>query len=122
MIGSVIASTDAASVFSVLKTQKLDLKDHTASLLEIESGSNDPFSYMLTVLFVSLLQGESISVPALLANQILVGAAAGLLIGYAAVFFLKNVIFIWNRGKLFLSSQQQLWPMRCPLCLGETAT
>ena len=42
---------------------------------------------MLTVLFVSLLQGESISVPALLANQILVGAAAGLLIGYAAVFF-----------------------------------
>ena len=90
LIGSVIASTDAASVFSVLKTQKLDLKDHTASLLEIESGSNDPFSYMLTVLFVSLLQGESISVPALLANQILVGAAAGLLIGYAAVFFLKK--------------------------------
>lgn len=99
LIGSVIASTDAASVFSVLKTQKLDLKDHTASLLEIESGSNDPFSYMLTVLFVSLLQGESISVPALLANQILVGAAAGLLIGYAAVFFLKKCDFYMEQGK-----------------------
>lgn len=99
LIGSVIASTDAASVFSVLKTQKLDLKDHTASLLEIESGSNDPFSYMLTVLFVSLLQGESISVPALLANQLLVGAAAGLLIGYAAVFFLKKCDFYMEQGK-----------------------
>ncbi len=99
LIGSVIASTDAASVFSVLKTQKLDLKDHTASLLEIESGSNDPFSYMLTVLFVSLLQGESISVPALLANQILVGAAASLLIGYAAVFFLKKCDFYMEQGK-----------------------
>ena len=99
LIGSVIASTDAASVFSVLKTQKLDLKDHTASLLEIESGSNDPFSYMLTVLFVSLLQGESISVPALLANQILVGAAAGLLIGYVAVFFLKKCDFYMEQGK-----------------------
>ena len=99
LIGSVIASTDAASVFSVLKTQKLDLKDHTASLLEIESGSNDPFSYMLTVLFVSLLQGKSISVPALLANQILVGAAAGLLIGYAAVFFLKKCDFYMEQGK-----------------------
>lgn len=99
LIGSVIASTDAASVFSVLKTQKLDLKDHTASLLEIESGSNDPFSYMLTVLFVSLLQGESISVPALLANQILVGAAAGLLIGYSAVFLLKKCDFYMEQGK-----------------------
>lgn len=99
LIGSVIASTDAASVFSVLKTQKLDLKDHTASLLEIESGSNDPFSYMLTVLFVSLLQGKSVSVPALLANQILVGAAAGLLIGYGAVFFLKKCDFYMEQGK-----------------------
>lgn len=99
LIGSVIASTDAASVFSVLKTQKLDLKDYTASLLEIESGSNDPYSYMLTVLFVSLLQGKSISVPALLANQILVGAAAGLLIGYSAVFLLKKCDFYMEQGK-----------------------
>lgn len=99
LIGSVIASTDAASVFSVLKTQKLDLKDHTASLLEIESGSNDPFSYMLTVLFVSLLQGKSVSVPALLANQILVGAVGGLLIGYGAVFLLKKCDFYMEQGK-----------------------
>lgn len=99
LIGSVIASTDAASVFSVLKTQKLDLKDHTASLLEVESGSNDPFSYMLTVLFVSLLQGKSVSVPALLASQILAGAGAGLAIGWLAVFLMKTRDFCMEQGK-----------------------
>ena len=53
LIGSVIASTDAASVFSVLKSQKLSLKYHTDSLLELESGSNDPISYMLTVVLTA---------------------------------------------------------------------
>ena len=48
LIGSVISSTDAASVFNILRSKKLALKYHTDSLLEIESGSNDPISYMLT--------------------------------------------------------------------------
>ncbi len=52
LIGSVISSTDAASVFSILRSKKLNLKDHTASMLEMESGSNDPMSYMLTLLSV----------------------------------------------------------------------
>lgn len=57
LIGSVISSTDAASVFSILRSKKLNLKYHTASLLEVESGSNDPCSYMLTVLMLSLMSG-----------------------------------------------------------------
>ena len=64
LLGAVIASTDAASVFSILRSKHLDLKEGTASLLEVESGSNDPFSYMLTVILLSLMSG-SISVPAL---------------------------------------------------------
>ena len=44
LIGSVISSTDAASVFSILRSKHLNLKDNTASLLEVESGSNDPCS------------------------------------------------------------------------------
>ena len=63
LLGAVIASTDAASVFSILRSKHLDLKEGTASLLEVESGSNDPFSYMLTVILLSLMSG-SISVPA----------------------------------------------------------
>ena len=43
LMGSVISSTDAASVFSILRSKKLGLKHNTASLLEVESGSNDPY-------------------------------------------------------------------------------
>ena len=58
LLGAVIASTDAASVFSILRSKHLDLKEGTASLLEVESGSNDPFSYMLTVILLSLMSGS----------------------------------------------------------------
>lgn len=58
LIGSVICSTDAASVFSILRSKRLNLRYNTASLLELESGSNDPFSYMLTVVFLSLMNGN----------------------------------------------------------------
>ena len=44
LTGAVISSTDAASVFSILRSKKLGLRNHTASLLEVESGSNDPAS------------------------------------------------------------------------------
>ena len=51
LIGAVISSTDAASVFSILKSKKLALKDQSSSMLELESGSNDPTAYMLTLSF-----------------------------------------------------------------------
>lgn len=55
LIGAVLSSTDAASVFSILRQKKLNLKDGTASLLEMESGSNDPVSYMLTLIGIGIL-------------------------------------------------------------------
>lgn len=84
LLGSTVASTDAASVFSVLREHRLALRDGTDSLLEIESGSNDPLSYMLTVVFATLAAGGSVNVPALVAQQLLIGAGAGLAIGIAA--------------------------------------
>ena len=59
LIGAVMSSTDAASVFSVLRSKNLNLKYNTASMLEMESGSNDPFAYMLTVIVLSFMKGEN---------------------------------------------------------------
>ena len=70
LIGSVISSTDAASVFNILRSKKLALKYHTDSLLEIESGSNDPMSYMMTTVILAIMSGENISIPVLLFKQI----------------------------------------------------
>ncbi len=90
LIGSVISSTDAASVFSILRSKKLALKHHTDSLLEMESGSNDPISYMLTTVCLSLMAGEELSLPLLLAKQMLLGIGGGLLIGAAAAWLLRQ--------------------------------
>ena len=82
LIGSVISSTDAASVFSVLRSKKLNLKNGLAPLLEAESGSNDPFSYMLTMISLSLLQtGETNFIVELILRQLIFGALFGGVIG-----------------------------------------
>lgn len=90
LIGSVIASTDAASVFNILRSRSLNLKFNTASLLELESGSNDPMSYMLTVVLVTLMTGGDISVPLVLAKQLVFGILFGVCIGIAASFLLRR--------------------------------
>ena len=90
LIGSVISSTDAASVFSILRSKKLALKHHTDSLLEMESGSNDPISYMLTTACLSLMAGEGVSLPLLLAGQMVLGIGFGLLTGAAAAWLLRQ--------------------------------
>ena len=85
LIGAVISSTDAASVFNILRSQKLALNYHTDSLLEVESGSKDPMSYMLTTVAIALLSGQSINIPLLLTQQIVIGVLFGIAIGWAAV-------------------------------------
>ena len=62
LVGAVLSATDAASVFAILRRKKLNLKDGVASLLEIESGSNDPIAYMLTVIFAQIVYGVLIGI------------------------------------------------------------
>ena len=84
LLGSVVASTDAASVFSVLREHSLSLRGGTDSLLEVESGSNDPVAYMLTAVLATLAAGGNIDIPVLLAKQTILGVGLGLAIGWAA--------------------------------------
>lgn len=105
LIGSVISSTDAASVFNILRSKKLALKYHTDSLLEIESGSNDPISYMLTTIAITLLNGQSVSIPFLLAEQIIIGVFCGIVIGWISVKLLhKQLLPSQQSHTIFLLS------------------
>ena len=91
VIGAVISSTDAASVFSILRSKKLNLKDGTAPLLELESGSNDPFSYMLTIIGIALLTGKSVGyVPILFVKQLVFGILIGTIVAYVAIYLIKK--------------------------------
>lgn len=95
LIGSVLGSTDAASVFAILRSHRLNLKYGTASMLEIESGSNDPCAYMLTVIFLSAMDG-TVSAGNILYSifaQVVYGGAAGFLIALIAKKILKKFKF-----------------------------
>src|SRR5687767_7862915 len=56
LLGAIVSSTDAAAVFSILRSRKIGLKGYTRPLLELESGSNDPMAYFLTLSFIGLVQ------------------------------------------------------------------
>lgn len=92
LIGAVLSSTDAASVFSILRSRKLGLKNNTASLLEIESGSNDPCSYMLTVIMMAVIEGSASGgrIIYMVFAQIVYGAAIGIAIALGARWLIKR--------------------------------
>lgn len=91
LFGSVIGSTDAASVFSILRSKKLYLKEHTAPLLELESGSNDPMSYVLVILVLTLMQGQSATFVFLLfLKQMVLGVLTGVIIAKIAIHIFQR--------------------------------
>lgn len=95
LLGSILSSTDAASVFSVLRSKKLGLRENTASLLEVESGSNDPFAYMLTIIILSVMSGKASGAALVLmtVKQLFLGILCGALIAVGMWFFLKKYRF-----------------------------
>lgn len=95
LIGAVLSSTDAASVFSILRKKKLNLKDGTASILELESGSNDPVSYMLTVIGISLMGiGDSKNIILTIFMQIFFGIVAGIVFALVSTRLLLRTTLI----------------------------
>lgn len=91
LIGAVLSSTDAASVFAILRKSKLNLKDGTASILEVESGSNDPVSYLLTIVAVRMAIGEnSGNVFQVILFQMIFGILIGIIFSKFTVWFLMK--------------------------------
>lgn len=95
LIGSVISSTDAASVFSILRSKKLGLKYNTASLLEVESGSNDPCSYMLTTIVLAIMSGGTTggAIGYMVFAQVVYGILCGVIFAYVIRYLLNNFEF-----------------------------
>lgn len=88
LIGSIVGSTDYASVSNILRSKKLNLKYNSASLLELESGSNDPTAYTMTMVMLSIILGTDVSIPILIISQI----ALGLAMGFAIAFGIGKLI------------------------------
>jgi cell volume regulation protein A len=91
LLGAIISSTDAAAVFTILKTRNMNLKNELAGTLELESGSNDPVAYMMTLLFIVWIQGNQTGFALSLILQLGVGALVGLAIGYLATQLINRI-------------------------------
>lgn len=96
LLGSIVSSTDAAAVFSILRSRRISLKTPLKPLLEFESGSNDPMAVFLTVGFISVLTVKNMSIAALI-PMFLLDMGMGALIGYLMARF---IVFLINRLKL----------------------
>ena len=101
LLAAVMGSTDSASVFSVLRGKKLHLRENLGPMLELESGSNDPMAYTLTIILVNYFTTRNLHLhsgwyPVLngilvFVLQIVVGVAVGMAVGYAAKWILDRV-------------------------------
>ncbi|MBQ0080864.1 MAG: potassium/proton antiporter [Alistipes sp.] len=97
LIAACMASTDSASVFSILRTKKQGLKDGLRPMLELESGSNDPMAYLMVVMITAIATGGAdgsidwYDIMMKFLTQMIFGAVFGFVIGRLAVRFINNV-------------------------------
>ena len=94
LLGSIVSSTDAAAVFSILRSKSLALKSNLRPTLELESGSNDPMAYVLTIVFLTLVinQDQSfVSIIPLFLQQMVLGGMAGFGFGKLSKFVINTI-------------------------------
>lgn len=95
LIGAIVASTDAAAVFALLRNAGTTLKERVSATLEIESGSNDPMAIFLTVALLDLLaagrDGLDTAVLVAFAKQFGIGAVLGLAGGRLLVWLINRL-------------------------------
>ncbi len=100
LLGSIVASTDAAAVFTALRSQSIGLDPRLGATLEVESGSNDPMAVFLTIGLIEVILGErslGLGMLSFFLLQIGVGAAAGYVLGRLATA-LTNWSNLGNAG------------------------
>ena len=95
LLASTMSSTDSASVFSLLRSKGLSLKNNLRPMLEFESGSNDPMAYVLTITLIGLITMDDapnyLAAFGILVMQLIIGLAAGYLLGKLAVIIINHI-------------------------------
>ena len=94
LIGAIVSSTDAAAVFSILRSRSVGLKGVLRPLLEFESGSNDPMAYFLTISFIYLVQEPEATIASLIPKFLInmtVGAVCGFTFGKAMIWIVNKI-------------------------------
>ena len=96
LVAAVLSSTDSTAVFSILRSKRLQLREHLGPMLELESGSNDPMAYASTIVLVNLINGvdltffqlpewaTGLAVVLILVYQLAMGFLVGYLVGRLA--------------------------------------
>lgn len=106
LLGTVVASTDAAAVFFLLRAGGLQLRSRIGSTLEIESSANDPVAVLLTTLLAEYLATPQGIAPAQfvleLVSQFGIGALAGTFGGFAIAAALRKMSLSGGLAALFL--------------------
>lgn len=94
LVGSIVSSTDAAAVFSILRSKNIALKTNLRPTLELESGSNDPMAYVLTIAFLTLVVNPDqhiLSVVPTFFLQMILGAVAGYGFGLLSKWIINKI-------------------------------
>ena len=105
LLAATMSSTDSASVFSLLRSQRMNLKENLRPMLELESGSNDPMAYMLTIVLIQVIgSGTDLNIGTI-ARDLLIQFFFGGIIGYVSGKF-----GVWLLNKINLPNTS-LYPI-----------
>jgi len=119
LLAATMSSTDSASVFALLRSKNMHLKEGLRPILELESGSNDPMAYMLTIALIQYVTGgnEDGSMWSILVTFLLQFSVGGLL-GYAMGWLTVKLLNKANIGN------EALYPilLLCAVFLTFSAT
>jgi len=94
LLGSIVSATDAAAVFSILRTKGIGLKGYLRPVLELESGSNDPMAYFLTISLTTIVATGQVDFADLVVSffkEFIIGGAMGFLMGRASLWLINNI-------------------------------
>ncbi|MDR3291541.1 MAG: potassium/proton antiporter [Methanobrevibacter sp.] len=97
LLGSIISSTDAAAVYSILSPLNVKLKNKLDVLLEFESATNDPMAYVLTTSFIYLILHPTTSIFLMIIiflKSLILGVVIGYIIGKLSTILIDNINLI----------------------------